>query len=363
VSDRVILAVKYTPAGAGSEVRKAVGGFLRYVQHRDIHATQSERRPRPEVSGLLKYVAYRDRASSRAELFGPQGTLSSDDRKAFAAFVANALDKSRPQVFCGRDGQPHDRRRAVYRLVISPERANGLDLRSLTTAAVSRLERESSITGLRWIAAIHRNTAHHHVHLVIAGMHLDADGAYHRVDLTKQRLAAMKEGLAHEIQRQRSARTPDRIVLSVTAEAKAASTHLSPLVVPAPGRVIPAPDRTQTGRWQRAPSAHGSLIVLRAVARRYQRRMERELEASYRQSQWEHAASASFAPLSPPSCGALSSGRRASSCLRGWSGSSRRVVMAAAAGLGAAIAAASDALFRRISWPATGSCSASSTAA
>jgi hypothetical protein len=290
VTDRVILAVKYTPAGAGSEVRKAVGGFLRYVQHRDLHPNQPSGRPRPEVSGLLKYVAYRDRASTRAELFGPQGTLSSEDRKAFAAFVANALDQSRPQLFRGRDGQLRDRRRAVYRLVISPERASGLDLRSLTTAAVSRLERESGITGLRWIAAIHRNTAHHHVHLVIAGMHIDADGAYHRVDLTKQRLAAMKEGLAHEIQRQRTERNPERTPLPATAEAKTTAADVAALVVPAPWRVVTAPQRAHAKHWHRAASAQGSLIALRAVARRYQRRMERELEESCRQSQWERAA-------------------------------------------------------------------------
>ena len=290
MSDRVILAVKYTPAGAGSEVRKAVGGFLRYVQHRDLHPNQASGRSRPEVSGLLKYVAYRDRASKRAELFGPQGTLSSEDRKAFAAFVASALDRSKPELFRGRDGQPHDRRRAVYRLVISPERANGLDLRSLTTTAISRLERESGITGLRWIAAVHRNTAHHHVHLVIAGMHIDADGAYHRVDLTKQRLAAMKEGLAHEIQRQRAHRTPERTVLPAAAEAKTAAADVAPLVVAAPWNVVTAPQRSPAKHWHRAAFARGSLIALRAVARRYQRQMERELEESCRQSQWERVA-------------------------------------------------------------------------
>ena len=72
MSERVILAVKFTPAGTAGQIRKTVGGFLRYVQHRDLHPTQPDNRPRPEVSGLLKYVAYRDRASARAELFGPR---------------------------------------------------------------------------------------------------------------------------------------------------------------------------------------------------------------------------------------------------------------------------------------------------
>jgi len=60
--ERVILAVKFTPAGSAGQVRKAVGGFLRYVQHRDLHPTQPTQRPSPKVSGLLKYVAFRERA-------------------------------------------------------------------------------------------------------------------------------------------------------------------------------------------------------------------------------------------------------------------------------------------------------------
>lgn len=290
MSERVILALKYTPAGAGSKVRKAVGGFLRYVQHRDLHPTQPEGRPRPEVSGLLKYVAYRDRASTRAELFGPHGTLGSGDRKAFAAFVANALDKSNAQLFRGRDGELHDRRRAVYRLIISPEHASGLDLRRLTAAAVSRLEQASGLTDLQWIAAIHRNTAHHHVHLVLAGMHQDSGGAYSRVDVTKPRLAAMKEELTHEIERQRADRIPHRSLPATATEAKAVEAGLARAVVPAPWRRIKAHAPWRAGRSRQSTAAHGSLIALRAVARRYQHRMERELDESNPQRDWERAA-------------------------------------------------------------------------
>jgi hypothetical protein len=291
MTDRVILAVKFTPAGPGSQVRRAVGGFLRYVQHRDLHPTQPEGRPRSDVSGLLKYVAYRDRANARAELFGPNGTLTSEDRKAFAGFVARALDQSHPQQFRARDGLLRDRRRAVYRLIISPERAAGLDLPRLTGVAVSRLERDSGITGLRWIAAVHRNTAHHHVHLVVAGMHQDWNGSYRRVDVTKQRLAAMKEALALEIEHQRAERVPAKPLSPAAAEAKADATALFPgFETPHRVRVARVPELARaTAKYRQLPH-HGSLIALRVVARRYQRRMERELEESYRQAQWEHAA-------------------------------------------------------------------------
>ena len=290
MSERVILAVKFTPAGAAGQVRKAVGGFLRYVQHRDIHPTQPEGRPRPEIAGLLKYVAYRDRASSRAELFGPSGPLTSDDRKAFAAFVANALDGSSPQLYRGRDGAMHDRRRAVFRFVISPERAEGLDLNHLTTAAVSRLEVESGMTGLRWIAAIHRNTAHHHVHLVLAGMYQDEADAYRRVDITKPRLAAIKEELAHEVDRQRVDRTPARSLLPPAAEAMGRPSVMAPQPAGPPSREPKATVRSRRLGWHRSSAGHSSLTALRAVARRYQRRMERELEESSRQRHWELAA-------------------------------------------------------------------------
>jgi hypothetical protein len=290
VSERVILAVRFTPAAAAGQVRKAVGGFLRYVQHRDLHPTQPEARPKPEISGLLKYVAYRDRATTRAELFGPGGTLGNAERKAFASFVASALENSKPQIYQGRDGELHDRRRAVYRMVISPERAEGLDLRKLTVAALGRLETESGQTGLRWMAAVHRNTAHHHVHLVVAGMREDGAGGFARLDVTKPRLAAMKEALSQEIERQRSERVPSRApasrqpVAGATAQA-AAFAPLAALRVTAPDTI-----RAPRARHEFQQVGIAPVVALRAVARRYQRRMQRELEESYRQNQRELAA-------------------------------------------------------------------------
>jgi hypothetical protein len=294
--ERVILALKFTPAGSAGQVRKAVGAFLRYVQHRDFHPTQPTARPSPKVSGLLKYVAFREHASSRAELFGPAGTLGNAERKAFATFAAGALEGSQPQLYRGQDGEKHDRRRAVYRMVISPERARNLDLRRLTTAAVGRLEQDLGASGLCWIAAIHRNTAHHHVHLVLAGMREDGNGGFTRVDITRPRLAAMKEALCLEIERQRAERTPSRNALQLSKRVAAthpatASSH-GPDAIRAPKRVeVPTLSwRNDRGRHL-LPLPHAtSLIALRAVARRYQRQMERELEDGYRQSQWERAA-------------------------------------------------------------------------
>ncbi len=303
MSERCIVRIKFTPAGSGTEVRRAVGGFLRYVQHRDLHH-DSKPRPTPQVAGLLKYVAYRDRASARAELFGPQGALGTKERKDFADFVASSVESSEPQLFRTRDGRLLDRRRAVSRLVISPERAGGLDLERLTRAAVARLEAKLGVSGLRWIAAIHRNTRHHHVHLVVAGMHEDGQGGYRRVDVSKQRLAAIKDAVAQEIERQRRERTPARPAPAPIASDARAREITSPpalkLLVARPAliRTLPltplarqrvASNGSQLESWRhsRHPS---SLLVLRAVARRYQHQMQREAEEEARRMHWERAA-------------------------------------------------------------------------
>src|SRR5690242_8095870 len=280
MSERCILAVRFTPAGNLGAVRRAVGGFLRYVQHRDLHPTQADAGD-PAVRGLLKYMAYRDQASARAELFGPSGTLSSADRKALASFVVRSLEESRPQLYRNRAGEMVDRRRAVYRMVISPERASGLDLRRLASSAVGRLESEVGVAGLRWMAAIHRNTAHPHVHLVIAGMYEAADG-FHRVDLTRLRVASMKEAIGLEIDRQRGERTPLAVI--ALPERK----PIAGILTARPPMVQPA---VQRRRFERPVGPHRvSIIRLRAAALAYRRHVERAASDEARRRGWEYAA-------------------------------------------------------------------------
>jgi hypothetical protein len=295
MSERCIVRVKFTPAGSAGEVRRAVGAFLRYVQHRDLHPDSKPNRSTPEVAGLLKYVAYRDRANTRAELFGPEGSLGSKERKEFAEFITRSIADSKPQPYQTRDGNEMDRRRAVSRFVISPERAQGLDLIALTQAAVGSLVSEMDAGGLRWIAAIHRNTRHHHVHLVLAGMAEDSAGDYRRVDITKPRLEAMKQAVALEIERQRRERTqsqtPSRPIASVASGRNRTSTPDVTLLVGQPALIGRSPlvpsASARSGRIAAGPS---SLIALRAVARRYSRQMQREVEEEARLCGRERAA-------------------------------------------------------------------------
>lgn len=301
--ERCFVKVEFDPATSGSQVGRAVGGFLRYIQHRDLHRTSKPARPTHEVAGLVKYVAYRDKASARAELYGPEGSLGTKGRKDFVGFIARSVEGSEPQPFRTRAGSLMDRRRAVSRFLISPESADGLDLARLTKAAVSRLESEMGVRGLRWIAAIHRNTAHHHVHLVLAGMRADATGSYRRVDITKPRLAAMKEALGLEIERQRGEREqsprvfarPSPAATITEADSPAIARHVArPVLVQAlPLRLLPwirvASGDTQAGAYQRMQHP-SSLQALRAVARRYSRQMQREVEREARLRGLERAA-------------------------------------------------------------------------
>ena len=297
MTERCVVKVEFDPATSGTPVRRAVSGFLRYIQHRDLHPAPKPSGQAHAVAGMVKYVAYRDKASSRAELFGPQGSVGTPQRKDFVGFVARSIEGSQPQIFRTRAGLLMDRRRLVSRFFISPESASGLDLQRLTRAAVSRLETEMGVRDLRWIAAIHRNTAHHHAHLVLAGMRVNGSGEFSRVDITKPRLAAMKEAVSLEIQRQRAERTPslNAVGLSkpVAAPRPAAPSSHEVEATPVPKEVHAQVRKVREGRGQRRLlplPLSASVIALRAVARRYQRQMERELEDVYRQSQREFAA-------------------------------------------------------------------------
>jgi hypothetical protein len=264
----VILAVKFTPAGGAKAVRKAVGGFLRYVQYRDQHADSDPDGSQPaSVSGLLKYVAYHDRATNQGRLFDAEGEVGDTERREFAAFVADAVASTRARP--GPDGV--DRRRAVYRFVLSPERAQGLDLRRLTLAAIGRLELEARASGLRWIAAEHRNTAHPHVHVVLSGFRENGRGGYQSLLITKGRLSAMKDELALEISRQRSpdGRSADRAERS------------------APGAAMPRRRRSRLPERRRRIVHQPAFIRLQTVAARYRRYLERELETELRRQERE----------------------------------------------------------------------------
>lgn len=252
--ERAFLGVAFTPVSP--RAARAVSGFLRYVQYRDQHPVREARALAPRVDGLLKYVAHRDRSVARGLLFGAEGSAGDDDRRALAAFIRRGCAETRPLRFRRQDGGLGDKRRAVYRFVLSPEHARGLDLQQLTRTAMAVLARDAGVERLRWIAAQHRNTAHPHVHIVLAGFTEPEPGRYRPLLLTKRRLQAMKDSVAREIARQR-------------------------------GLVHPAPRREAAGRGSRLRSVGrprgwvDARRLLRRAARQY--RWEVELEALMRE--------------------------------------------------------------------------------
>src|SRR5712691_9478878 len=211
------------PVSVAGGVRKAVGGYLRYMQFRD----QS---PQPEREGgldaFVRYVAHRDRSSPGGRIFGADGSLTSADRHRLVDYVARSTKGLEPKWFKTRDGKLEDRQRAVYQLVISPDDWRGLDLRRITRAAMKQLEVDVGPGGIGpWFAAEHRNTAHHHVQIVLAARREIEPGRFSTLIINRARLQRMKEAIWAEIELQRA---PER----ERADAKRAQTITSPTQQP-----------------------------------------------------------------------------------------------------------------------------------
>jgi hypothetical protein len=257
-------------------VRKAVGGFLRYVQHRDQHVEPERDRG---LDAYVRYVAHRDRTSPRARVFGADGAAIGVDRKQLVEYVTRSTKGLAPKWVKARDGKEQDHQRAAYTFVLSPEDWRGLDLRSLARVAMNQLEADAGAGGIGpWFAAEHRNTAHYHVHIVLAARRELEPGRFQTVLITRDRLQRMKEAIGHDIERQRCLlhernETPRR--------------HRDLRMDPGLRRVPRASYqwRRLRNRNPRAGSvvrrgqlASATLWRLQAVALRYQHEMERQLD-------------------------------------------------------------------------------------
>ena len=274
-----MLVVKYTPVAP--KVGRAIGGFLKYVQHRDQHDNARE------VQGLLKYVSYRYRSAAKGLLFGPDGRVGDYERKQLAAFIGRSVEGSKPQLARNAEGQLVDRRRAAYRFVLSPEKAEGLDLKQLTRAALRQFEADAGGLG-PWLAAEHRNTAHPHIHIVLAARRQVGPDQYRSVMLTRPRLERMKEAVQRELDRQRGRD------LQAERPSRPAERQLGA------GRDQGTPRRRQRQATLSRPTprlaafTHGRSsswmgVQLRRLARDYRREAEREAERRLREreQEWE----------------------------------------------------------------------------
>jgi len=263
-----ILSVKYLAMPSAGAARTAVNGFVRYIQYRDHHEDIAA-----DTSRMVRYLGYRDPTSQRGQLFDRAGKAGDLERKALVAHVRLSL-RDLPS-----GGHPQ---RAVYRLVLSPADAYGLDLRELARATMRGLERDVGSLP-PWVAAVHRNTRHPHVHIVMAARREVAPDRFKTLIITRPRLARMKESLASEMSRQ-IARSPVR--------REDRTGGLRDLV--RVGRVfddIPPVagirSRHRVGHRSQPQALDAIATGLRRAARRYQRHMEDELLEEERRQKLE----------------------------------------------------------------------------
>ncbi|HVC07192.1 MAG TPA: hypothetical protein VND98_06395 [Solirubrobacterales bacterium] len=260
-STRAILAIRYTPVSVAGGVRRAVGGFLRYVQYRDHHTEPERTLSTEDADRFLRYVAHRDQSASKGLLFDRDGEAGDAERRRLATFIERSIAGMPKAPQLGPDGKATDRRRAVYRLVLSPEDARGLDLQRLTRAVVDQLEQDAKAP-VHWIAAEHRNTAHPHIHLVIAARREISPGRYQTVMVSRPRLAAMKSALQREIEFQRQHELA-RISSGARAVAVAAE-HLERLLDgPTAGTAVAEHRAPQLGAPSRARRHQQATIAAR----------------------------------------------------------------------------------------------------
>ncbi|HVC78310.1 MAG TPA: hypothetical protein VND96_17510 [Candidatus Micrarchaeaceae archaeon] len=288
-SARSVLALRYTPVSVTGGVRKAVGGFVRYVQFRDQHVE-------PEKGGLdayMRYVAHRDRTSPGGRVFGSHEDREVD-RRRFVSYVARSVKNLEPNWVQGRDGKRVDRQRAVYTFVLSPEEWRGLDLRRLARAAMKQLERDAGGGGIGpWFGAEHRNTAHHHVHIVLAARRELAPGKFSTLVINRQRLQRMKEAIALEIGYQRRLDVERDRGGRTSPQSKSAAQPYPRAEAVTGWRAQPArrPNQRRGLRSSRHYSSGrvfaAALGRLRGAALIYHHQMERELEEARNRNEHE----------------------------------------------------------------------------
>ena len=205
---------------ASPNISDTLGRFLRYLHYRD-HI--QEGKEGQGVAGLVRYVAYRDQASPEGRLFTRNRAIGEYERQRLVSFVRRSLVDV-PDRLLDR-GRGRFRPSAAYRFVVSPEDARGLDLRRLTREIMGQLESDAGDIP-PWIAAEHRNTAHAHIHILMAARREIAPGVFSGVVVNRRRLSRMGARMRREIEVQRGDRPQ---VLAPRAEmpgiSRVAETH------------------------------------------------------------------------------------------------------------------------------------------
>jgi hypothetical protein len=103
--------------------------------------------------------------------------------------LADTVDAGEPLSRWQLEGDPR-----LWKLIISPEFGERVDLSELTRQLMTRMEKDLG-TRLEWIAVIHRNTEHPHVHVALRGVRDDRSPLQLQRDYVRSGVRAIAENL------------------------------------------------------------------------------------------------------------------------------------------------------------------------
>ena len=82
----------------------------------------------------------------------------------------------------------------LWKLIISPEFGDQVELRRLTADLMERMEKDLG-TDLEWVAVEHHNTEHPHVHVVVRGVRSDGAALRMSREYIQQGIRSVAENL------------------------------------------------------------------------------------------------------------------------------------------------------------------------
>jgi hypothetical protein len=168
-----------------------------YSQRCAVRVTYSQNRSHGQWRAHGKYLERESAQHGQAE--APEQELQSENgfnRTASGLPIAATLAQWQAA------GDPR-----LWKLIISPE--NPCDLVALTRKTMAGLERE--LGPLEWVAIVHRNTDHPHVHVVLRGINQRGQPLMIPPEMIRRGIRSIAE---HEVTRQLGYRTPEQARLA-----------------------------------------------------------------------------------------------------------------------------------------------------
>ncbi len=110
------------------------------------------------------------------------------------------LDGAKPELFSRTDDteiskEPLPEEERFYRVILSPDNGNDLDMKAYTRAFMDEMENRTG-QKYEWAAAVHYNTEHAHAHICIRGITRDGQETYLHPDLIKHDMRQMASEIA-----------------------------------------------------------------------------------------------------------------------------------------------------------------------